>query len=309
MPSEPDLERDPLPHTRRASFDGPPPPKLVKFRFLTGIDTPKIIAGGHRSRPAKNLGIYSRVVAEETKTRWQYYFMASIINLSFLGQIVVAATLTALGAADASHIAITVLGSVNTVIAGVQTYLKGQGLPNRLRQYEFGLRKLREHIEDLERAFSHVDCRLNVDNEISDIAAMYKAVRQTAEDNTPDTYLPMTGAGKKLLEDKSSGVTGQDSSGFGTGLLMNGPSDIPAEAGLSKSAAIPDTTEQANSQKPPAEPETPEQLKGEPAESAGSDIQGPAAEPAASSTTPNEDGETEETPLLQHDDRAVASKD
>ena len=140
MPSEPDLERDPRPPPRRSSFDGPLPPKLIKFRNLTGIDTPRNIAGDYRPRPAKNIGIYSRIVAEETKTRYQYYIMASIIEVSFLGQIIVAATLTALGAADASHIAITVLGSVNTVIAGVQTYLKGQGLPNRLRLYEFGLR-------------------------------------------------------------------------------------------------------------------------------------------------------------------------
>lgn len=95
--------------------------------------------------------------------------MASIIEVSFPGQIVVAATLTTLGAADASHIAITVLGSVNTLIAGMQTYLKGQGLPNRLRQFEFGLRKLREHSENRERDFSHADCKLKSDHEIADI--------------------------------------------------------------------------------------------------------------------------------------------
>ena len=33
---------------------------------------------------------------------------------------------------------------------------------------------------------------------------MYAAVRQTAEDNTPDTYLPMGGAAKKLLGEKAN---------------------------------------------------------------------------------------------------------
>lgn len=42
---------------------------------------------------------------------------------------------------------------------------------------------------------------------IKDVAAMYQAVRQTAEDNTPDTYLPMEGAGKKLLGQKDNRVT------------------------------------------------------------------------------------------------------
>ena len=36
---------------------------------------------------------------------------------------------------------------------------------------------------------------------------MYQAVRQTAEDNTPDTYLPMEGAGKKLLGQKDQRTT------------------------------------------------------------------------------------------------------
>ena len=35
---------------------------------------------------------------------------------------------------------------------------------------------------------------------------MYHAVRQTAEDNTPDTYLPMEGAGKKLLAQRDEKV-------------------------------------------------------------------------------------------------------
>ena len=133
--------------------------------------------------------------------------MSTIINVSFLGQIIVAAAITALSAANGSHLAITILGSANTVIAGVQTYLKGQGLPNRIKQYQFGLRKLREYIEDRERDFSHEGCKLNVDHVISEVSAMYQAVRQTAEDNTPDTYLPMEGAGKKLLGQKDQRTT------------------------------------------------------------------------------------------------------
>ena len=303
MPPDPDLEGRDAPPPRRSSFDGPPPPKLVKFRNLTGIDTPKNIIRDYRQRPAKNVGIYSRVVSEEKKTQVQYYVMATIIEASFLSQIVVAATLTALGAADASYIAITVLGSVNTVIAGIQTYLKGQGLPNRLRQYEFGLRKLREYIEDRERDFSHADCSLNVDHEIADIASMYKAVRQTAEDNTPDNYLPMAGAGKKLLGDVAGRVTGKASTGLGTGLLADTPGEPTPEAASSKPTAEPEAApEQANGTKPPppSEPAAADQPNHEAEE--------PPAAPAASSSTPNEEGETEETPLLQHDDKAAAPK-
>ena len=318
MPPNPDLEGRDAPPPRRSSFDGPPPPKLVKFRNLTGIDTPKNIIRDYRQRPAKNVGIYSRVVAEERKTHIQYYLMATIIEASFLSQIVVAATLTALGAADASHIAITVLGSVNTVIAGIQTYLKGQGLPNRLRQYEFGLRKLREYIEDRERDFSHADCNLNVDHEIADIAAMYKAVRQTAEDNTPDNYLPMAGAGKKLLGDIAGKVAAKANTALSTGLLADTPGEpTPAsEASSSKPTPAPEATpskptaepepapEQANGTKPP--PSEPATAADQPNHETENATPAPDAAPATSST-PNEDGETEETPLLQHDDKDKAA--
>ena len=302
MPPDPDLEGRDAPPARRSSFDGPPPPKLVKFRNLTGIDTPANIKKDYRQRAAKNIGIYSRVVSEERKTQVQYYVMASIIEASFLSQIVVAATLTALGAADASYIAITVLGSVNTVIAGIQTYLKGQGLPNRLRQYEFGLRKLREYIEDRERDFSDANCPLNVDHEIADIAAMYKAVRQTAEDNTPDNYLPMAGAGKKLLGEVAGRVTGKGNTGLSTGLLSDTPEGSAPEASSSHPTSAPGNPEQANGAKPPSsEPGAADQPNHEAEE--------PSAAPAATGSTPNEAGEpTEETPLLQHDDKAAAAK-
>ncbi|KAL9007393.1 MAG: hypothetical protein Q9173_007326 [Seirophora scorigena] len=202
----PDPERDAATHDARS------PPKLVKFRHMTGIDTPPILRNRDPKRAAKNQGIYTRIVFEERKSTYQYFVMSSIINVAFLGQILIAATLTALSAAAGPHIAITILGSANTVIAGIQTYLKGQGLPNRLKQYQFGLRKLREYIEDRERDFSNENCKLDVDHVIADVAAMYQAVRQTAEDNTPDTYLPMEGAGKKLLGQKDHRVTPIDMS-------------------------------------------------------------------------------------------------
>ncbi|KAL8925695.1 MAG: hypothetical protein Q9208_003378 [Pyrenodesmia sp. 3 TL-2023] len=201
MAPDPDPERD------AASRSAQSPPKLVKFRHMTGIDTPPTLHNRDPKRAGRNQGIYTRIVYEERKATYEYYLMSTLINASFMGQIIIAASLTALSAAAGPHIAITILGSINTVIAGIQTYLKGQGLPNRIKQYQFGLRKLREYIEDRERDFSHEECKLDVDYVIADVSAMYQAVRQTAEDNTPETYLPMEGAGKKLLGQKGKRVT------------------------------------------------------------------------------------------------------
>ncbi|KAI4124374.1 MAG: hypothetical protein LQ338_004832 [Usnochroma carphineum] len=189
------------------------PPKLQKLRTVIGISTPEALAATSKNpfaRPAPNLGIYARIVAEEKVARFQFYFAASVINTCYFGQIVVAAALTALGASSSSHVAITVLGATNTVIAGILTYLKGQGLPNRLRMYWNGLRKCREFIEEKERecaaegggwdgelpSDSH---SMDVEREIEVIVRMYHDVRQTAE----DTYLPMQGHSAHLLASRA----------------------------------------------------------------------------------------------------------
>lgn len=58
------------------------------------------------------------------------------INLCLGLQLIVAAALTALGAADGSKSAVTVFGAINTVIAGFLTYLKGSGLPGRFQYFQ-----------------------------------------------------------------------------------------------------------------------------------------------------------------------------
>ena len=115
-------------------------------------------------------------------------------------QIALGAALTTLGAAARPSGAVTVLSAANTVITGLLSYLKGQGLPIRLELYLHWLRTLREHIEERERELLEQDCPLDVDEEINRIARMYQEVRQTAEDNAPGTVLPLRGAITSLLK-------------------------------------------------------------------------------------------------------------
>lgn len=65
-------------------------------------------------------------------------------------QIIVAAALTALGAAHANSHAVTVFGAINTVIAGFLAYLKGSGQPMRYKYYAHEWSKIREYIEQRE---------------------------------------------------------------------------------------------------------------------------------------------------------------
>lgn len=185
------------------------PPALQTFRTILGINAIPPTA----NRPAVNLGTYKRIVDAELKARIQYYTAASIINTGLLAQIVIAAALTALGASDGSRTAITVLGAVNTIIAGGMTYLKGQGLPERILAYANGLRKVREHLEERERQFMRPDCTLDVDRETRNIVRMYEAVRQKAEDSylREQSWDPEKSMGKG--EGKENDGAGKDNKG------------------------------------------------------------------------------------------------
>ena len=107
-------------------------------------------------------------------------------------QVIVAAALTAMGAANSNHVSITAFGAINTVIAGILTYLKGSDLPNRIRWYENEWKKVREYIEQRERDFSRPDCELDVGQVVTAIEAMYEEVKADIQNNTPEMYISVS---------------------------------------------------------------------------------------------------------------------
>jgi len=114
-------------HVHDSAPDEPLPPNLIKFQNLTGISVPPAIRSRQPHRPAQNLGIYKRVCDHESKVKFQHKLSMNTINVCFLVQIILGAALTALGAAGGPSGAVTVLGAMNTILAGLLTYLKGQG--------------------------------------------------------------------------------------------------------------------------------------------------------------------------------------
>jgi hypothetical protein len=132
------------------------------------------------------------VCHREAQAKRGYKFATLFINGCLGLQVIVAAALTAMGAANSNHRAITAFGALNTVIAGILTYLKGSGLPNRIRYYENSWKRVREYIEQRERDFSRQDCRLDVNEIVSTIEAMYEQVKADIQSNTPDNYISVT---------------------------------------------------------------------------------------------------------------------
>ena len=156
--------------------------KLLIFRALTGIDSvPTLNLPHHSQRSAPNVGIYARVVQAEQVSAKRHRFFNLLINTCLAIQIVAAAAITALGAASGPHSAVTTFGALNTIMAGVLTYLNGSGLPDRLKHYQNEWRSIREYIEQRERELCLVDCPLDVEEEIQIVEKMYEGVKREIE--------------------------------------------------------------------------------------------------------------------------------
>jgi hypothetical protein len=166
--------------------------QLTLFRSLVGIDNPP---GLHAStffrggRPADNIGIYARVVQKEAQSARSFKMSSAFISFCISAQVLVAACLTALGAGNASHRAVTAFGALNTVLAGFMAYFKGSGLPNRLKYYKNEWTKLREYIEQRERDFCREEHGLDLEYEVRVIERMYEEVKGDIEANTPDSFV------------------------------------------------------------------------------------------------------------------------
>ena len=175
--------------------------QLANFRHMVGIHSTKGFSSASDAmhsnlhfdgRAAPNIGIYNRVCHREAEAKRGFKFASILINSCLGVQVIVAAALTAMGAANTNHRSITAFGAVNTTIAGILTYLKGSGLPNRIRWYENEWKKVREYIEQRERDFSRPGCRLDVQEVVQVIEAMYEEVKADIQNNTPEAYVSLS---------------------------------------------------------------------------------------------------------------------
>ena len=167
--------------------------RLSAFRHHIGIHNHASLTST-TSRPASNIGIYQHVISSEQHSLRQYRLFAILINGALAAQIILSAALTALGASSGPHTAVTAFGALNTITAGFLTFLKGSGLPNRMKYYQNEWAKVRIYIEQREREFAHTLEPLQLQEEIAIIERMYENVRRDIEANTPDSYISMMGS-------------------------------------------------------------------------------------------------------------------
>ena len=132
----------PFSNTQDTAADSP----LELFQWLVGIHTPLCLKHtldpdkqsdntsryqrfihtifflkhpSHHLPQSDNVGLYTRAREQERSSRIKYVFTSYISNTLFLLQIMLAAAFTGLSAyKEASAVTLTVLGAINTVVAG-----------------------------------------------------------------------------------------------------------------------------------------------------------------------------------------------
>ncbi|KAI9154957.1 hypothetical protein HJFPF1_07518 [Paramyrothecium foliicola] len=188
-----------------------------QFCALTGVP-PSNANDKHAYAGPKTL--YGRATKRYAQARRAHSFMTALSNTLLLSQVVLGATLTALGASESSHILITAFGVVNTVIAGLVAYLKSRGQPARQRIFRDDLERVVDEMENSEimwlgiaqgvHGYSEIDIddKVTVRSEVARLTRVYeKAVRNFAMSN-PDNYLMGQSEGSGLALRPRAGLGG-----------------------------------------------------------------------------------------------------
>lgn len=168
-----------------------------QFCRLVGIK-PANLPAGQKWTPAPE-SLWARATTRRTSQGRTYIFTATLTNGMLLSQVIFGAALTALGASNSSHTIITILGALNTIIAGLIAWLKSRGQPMRARMFRDDLNRVVDEIENsaimwlgISRGAHGYDAidqdEVTVRSEVARLTRHYdKAVRDNTK-NDPDNY-------------------------------------------------------------------------------------------------------------------------
>ena len=175
------------------------------FCLLAGITPSNLPKDAKWPKPSRT-SIYQRAKRKEAKQSRQYLFTATVTNSLLLSQIVLGATLTALGASNSPGVYVAVFGAINTIIAGLVTYLKSRAQPMRSRMFRDDLERVIDEIENSEtmwlgiasrmHGYSAIDTgdRVSVRSEVARLTRLYNEAVRNNTNNNPDLYLNSTTA-------------------------------------------------------------------------------------------------------------------
>lgn len=128
---------------------------------------------------------------ERSKTSHHHLFSV-VFNVLAIVQLAIGATITALGPLANEHmLAITILGALNTVVAGILALMKGRGLPQRLRNDIAEIRKVLTFIDNTGIRLKYSSNNYpnsEVMRLIDEALGRYITMCEIIEKNQPDSY-------------------------------------------------------------------------------------------------------------------------
>lgn len=168
---------------------------LIIFRRAIGINYDLAAADtvSMEEGRRKAVGIYRAVIKAKKIKRLQFRAMWCIVMFCHFAQIIIGAALTALGPLATDHgVVITIMGAMNTVIAGVLALVSGQGVPDRIQKDEVGYRRIQDWIEETESLLSVGIIgrnRMEVGLLVEEAFKKYNAAKANEENNRPTSYV------------------------------------------------------------------------------------------------------------------------
>lgn len=212
------------PATRNQSVDGPPTitaslpsphdshghRQIPRHRFISPVEW-TIIANSisgvkdHEShKPAHPThwlwpplgmphGLYREVVSHKYRFLFLFHVISFLRGLLMIVQLLVGATLTALGAMSLKDgKPITILAAVNTAIAGILALLHNSGLPDRYRNDMAEFEELEDHIKEvLDSSIAPAD--QTTEQILAECFDLYRDAKATVAVNMPANYAARQG--------------------------------------------------------------------------------------------------------------------
>ncbi|KAK8013852.1 C6 transcription factor [Apiospora arundinis] len=166
-----------------------PPVRGPAFDTSSTVVSPRTLEEGRRQA----IGIYRSVLREAAHKHTLYTVTTVLLYLCYFAQVVIGAALTALGSVAAQYsTTITVLGALNTALAGVLALIRSSGQPQKLGKDQVGFRKLQDWIEETDAllAVGIIGRNRREVGLLVEVAfRKYNAAKESEENNRADMYV------------------------------------------------------------------------------------------------------------------------
>lgn len=162
-----------------------------------------------------------KLKTQERHKKSHHQLFSAVFNFLAIVQLVIGATITALGPLANEHmLAITVLGALNTVVAGILALMKGRGLPQRLRNDVAEIRKVLTFIDNTGirlRSSNNKYSNAEIMRLIEEALNRYVIMCEIIEKNQPDSYAGRNMSGDQMNSEPFGGMHRTDEEmGHGT---------------------------------------------------------------------------------------------